>query len=53
MGWHWRRWYKMYQTHGIEAVLADALPSEASLRAEIGSGTAVIDRRFTEIGKGY
>lgn len=53
MGWHWRRWYRMYQEQGIDAVLADAMPSEAALTADIDRGTAVIDRRFTAIGKGY
>ena len=53
MGWHWRRWYKMYREHGIEAVLADALPSDTSLSVDIGRGDAVIDRRFHRACKGY
>ncbi|MGR3313891.1 glycosyltransferase family 2 protein [Roseovarius indicus] len=53
MGWHWRRWYRMYQEEGIEAVLADALPSQAALKAELEEGASLVDRRFTEIGKGY
>ena len=43
----------MYQERGIEAVLADALPSDTSLTVDIGRGAAVIDRRFQRIGKAY
>lgn len=50
MGWHWRRWYKMYQEHGIEAALADALPSRDRLDADLQSGMVVEDRRFLQFG---
>lgn len=43
MGWHWRRWYRMYQRNGLEAVIADALPSQERLTADLASGKAVRD----------
>ncbi|WP_135507057.1 glycosyltransferase family 2 protein [Roseovarius aestuariivivens] len=52
-GWHWRRWYRMYQERGIEAVLAEALPSDAALTADLASGVAVTDTRFIDICRAY
>lgn len=48
-GWHWRRWYRAYQEYGIEAPLADALPSKAALDADLQSGTVVEDLRFRDV----
>lgn len=48
-GWHWRRWYNAYLTQGIEAALADALPSKTVLKQDLETGIAVQDRRFAEI----
>jgi len=48
-GWHWRRWYRAFQTHGIDAPLRDALPSKAALDEDLRTGTAVVDRRFAEL----
>ncbi|WP_298295268.1 glycosyltransferase family 2 protein [uncultured Litoreibacter sp.] len=46
VGWHWRRWYRMYLEHGIEAPLRDALPSGAQLRAGLAAGDIVREEPF-------
>lgn len=46
MGWHWRRWYRMYQESGLDAVLADTLPSQDRLAADLASGRVVRDTGF-------
>ena len=42
-GWHWRRWYHILQNQGIEAVLADILPSSDSLRSDRETGIVIED----------
>jgi hypothetical protein len=42
-GWHWRRWYRMLTTKGIEAVLGDILPSEEVVARGISQGTIIQD----------
>ena len=49
MGWHWRRWYRAYRALGLEAPLADALPSSQQLAQDVRSGRVVEDRRGLEI----
>ena len=51
MGWHWRRWYKMFLEQGIEAALADSLPSRDQLEADLQSGVVLEDRRFARLAK--
>lgn len=46
IGWHWRRWGRMYQEQGLDAVLADALPSAAQLPEDVERGRVIADRRF-------
>jgi len=43
VGWHWRRWYQMLNTQGIDAVMADALPSTTALQQDLGNGTLIRD----------
>jgi hypothetical protein len=45
--WHWRRWYKMINEQGLEAALADALPSAAGIKAGLEDGTIREDRTLT------
>lgn len=45
-GWHWRRWYKAYQNLGIEAPLADALPDQQRLQADLKTGQIIRDDHF-------
>ena len=49
IGWHWRRWYRLYLDKGIDAALADALPSVATLERDLKDGVAVEDKRFSSI----
>ena len=44
-GWHWRRWYRMLQENGLDAALADALPTAARLASDLADGTVVDDPR--------
>ena len=53
MGWHWRRWYRMYQEQGIEPVLDDALPSKAKLNTELETGRCMRDDRFQKLIRGH
>lgn len=46
VGWHWRRWHRLCTTKGLDAALADALPSEKRLRADIESGVVRADASF-------
>tara|TARA_R110002049_G_scaffold44333_3_gene129877 strand:- start:123881 stop:124759 length:879 start_codon:yes stop_codon:yes gene_type:complete len=43
IGWHTRRWYWLYENHGIEAAMADALPSLNQLDEDVKSGRVVRD----------
>lgn len=43
VGWHWRRWYRMLNEAGIEAVMADALPSAAMLAEGLETGQVLRD----------
>ena len=43
VGWHWRRWHRMMETHGIEKALADALPDAESLAHGVSDDTVAID----------
>ncbi|MEQ8717786.1 MAG: glycosyltransferase family 2 protein [Acidimicrobiales bacterium] len=53
-GWHWRRWYRLYRNKGIDAALADALPSTAALARDLQNGVAVQDHGFASImGRTY
>jgi len=42
-GWHWRRWYQMLQDQGIDAVMADALPSQAALMRDLDADILIRD----------
>jgi glycosyltransferase involved in cell wall biosynthesis len=48
-GWHWRRWYQLYRNKGIDAALADALPSAAALAGDLQDGVAIEDKSFASI----
>lgn len=48
-GWHWRRWYRMLQTQGIEAAMADALPNSEALERDLADGTVVEDHRMISL----
>lgn len=50
VGWHWRRWYRMYRQKGIEPVLSEVMPSGAALQEDLRSGVAVLDDRFRQLG---
>ena len=45
-GWHWRRWYSIYQKQGIDAVFADACPSRQRLDSDLAAGGVIKDTRF-------
>jgi glycosyltransferase involved in cell wall biosynthesis len=47
MGWHWRRWYRLYQDAGLTAALADALPSQERLNADLAAGRVMKDSGFS------
>lgn len=49
MGWHWRRWYRMLQTQGIEATIADALPNSEALVRDLAIGIVVEDNRMKSL----
>ncbi|SHH86281.1 glycosyltransferase family 2 protein [Cognatishimia maritima] len=49
MGWHWRRWYQMLHSRGIEAVMQDALPSQAQLQQDIAESRVTLDRTMIEL----
>ena len=49
MGWHWRRWYRIWQGSGLQAVLDDVLPSEKKLAADLGSNTVLADHRLSDM----
>ena len=51
IGWHWRRWYRLYLEQGIDAALKDALPSTAALTADLKKGVVVEDVRFSAIAE--
>ncbi|MEO0342338.1 MAG: glycosyltransferase family 2 protein [Pseudomonadota bacterium] len=51
IGWHWRRWYRLYQEQGLEAALKDALPSTETLTADVQNGVAIEDKRFVSLAK--
>lgn len=46
MGWHWRRWYRMLNDHGLEKAIADALPDSDRLERDVSDGSVVIDVRM-------
>ena len=48
-GWHWRRWYHMFCDRGLEAVIADALPSADQLAADLRDGIVLSDPRFRQM----
>ncbi|GAB5449587.1 glycosyltransferase family 2 protein [Gymnodinialimonas sp.] len=48
-GWHWRRWYRLIVEQGLDAALADALPSQEELREHLRAGRALEDARFREL----
>ena len=45
-GWHWRRLYRLIREQGVDAALADALPSVSALAADIRSGVVIEDQGF-------
>lgn len=49
IGWHWRRWYRLYRNEGIDAALADALPSTAALAGDLQDGVAIEDKSFASL----
>ncbi|MEQ9259839.1 MAG: glycosyltransferase family 2 protein [Roseovarius sp.] len=49
MGWHWRRWYRMLQTKGIEATIADAFPNREALKRGLADGIVVEDYRMNSL----
>lgn len=46
VGWHWRRWYKMFQRGGIQLPLKDALPDAHTLRTGLQDGTIIREPLF-------
>jgi Glycosyl transferase family 2 len=48
-GWHWRRWYRKLGTEGLEATLADALPSALQLSHQLSEGLVVEDRTIERV----
>lgn len=46
VGWHWRRWYHMLQTEGLDAVMADVLPSSEKLQQDLKAGILRRDRHI-------
>lgn len=45
-GWHWRRLYRRLREQGLEAALADAVPSSAQIEHGLITGEILEDRRM-------
>lgn len=43
VGWHWRRWYRLIGEAGIEAALAEALPTAEAVANGQRDGTVILD----------
>lgn len=48
-GWHWRRWYRKLLTDGVDAAIADALPSSERIREDAARGKVVMDTTIKDL----
>lgn len=46
-GWHWRRWYRMLEERGLEAVISEVLPDQKRLRQDLSEGVVVRDEAMS------
>ena len=46
VGWHWRRWYRLYEEQGLEVALADAMPDKQRVDGDLATGVLATDTRF-------
>lgn len=49
VGWHWRRWFRLYSRQGLEDVLAEAIPDAGTLAADFAAGRVSKGQSFHEL----
>jgi hypothetical protein len=52
VGWHWRRWHRKLASEGLEATLADALPSADRLARDFADGLLMKDVTMADLLSG-